>query len=180
MSGGASIGKGRGGVRAAARGWLVALAALNAFVVDQLVKKLAIAQWRDPPTSTAVVPGYFDLCYVENRGAAFGIFQDNVVPLAVFSVVAFAFLAWRRKELFGASRTGAAAETLLYAGLFGNLYDRLARGCVVDMFHFHLKDAWSFPVFNVADVYITIAAFFLVLAMIFSPEGKAGGKDDKA
>ena len=161
----------RGGGRAVAKGLLIALAVLNAFVVDQLVKKLAIAQWKDPPSSTEVVPGFFELCYVENRGAAFGLFQDNVLPLAAFSVAAFAFLLWRRRLLFGGSRAGAVAEVLMYAGLSGNLYDRLARGFVVDMFHFHWADVWSFPVFNVADVYITLTAFFFVFAAVFSAEG---------
>ena len=62
---------------------------------------------------------------------------------------------------------GAVAEVTLYAGILGNLVDRLWLGYVVDMFDFH----WGihhFPCFNVADVYINIAAGLLILAALFS------------
>lgn len=151
--------RGRG---SAARFALSALAVLNLFLVDQIVKRVAVARWSSPRSSSTAIPGFFDLCYVENRGAAWGMFQHNVLPLAVFSIAAFAFLLWKRKGVFGECRAGAVSEILLYSGLFGNLYDRLARGFVVDMFDFHWGDVWHFPVFNMADVFITCAAAILV------------------
>lgn len=162
----------------------IALAVVNCFVLDQLVKKIAIARWSGgdgPPSCQPVVDGFFELTYLENRGAAFGIFQDNVAPLALFSLAAFAFVVWKRRDLFGCSRIGLVAEIFLYSGLFGNLYDRLARGFVVDMFHMHWRESFDFPVFNVADVYITCAGAILVwLFFRETIESKRKARSDRA
>ena len=174
--------------RRAARFVAFALVVVNAFVIDQIVKKAAIAQLSGTgadgaysPGRVEIVPGFFELTYLENRGAAFGMFQDNALPLAAFSLFAFAFILWKRKELFGRSRLGAAAEALLYSGLFGNLYDRLVRTYVVDMFHFHWRDVWHFPVFNVADIYIAFAGAILVWLFIADAlRGRRRRADEKA
>ena len=60
---------------------------------------------------------------------------------------------------------------LLYAGIVGNMIDRLLRGYVIDFLDFHWRDAWHFPCFNVADSCITVAAAILV-ALSFAGEGK--------
>ena len=80
-------------------------------------------------------------------------------------------LIWKRRSIFPAGVAGTLAELLLYAGILGNLIDRLARGCVVDMFDFH----WGvhhFPCFNVADAYITVAAGLLILLGLFEKQGE--------
>ena len=79
------------------------------------------------------------------------------------AVVALAFLLWKRKAIFGEGRTAAVAEVLLYAGIVGNLIDRVFRGFVIDFFDFHWKAAYHFPCFNLADTFITVAAGLLVL-----------------
>ena len=137
-------------------------ALLNLLFLDQFVKEAAVYYWKGRP-ARVVVENFFNLTYVENRGCAWGMLQGQVWPLAAFASVALAFLIWRRKAIFPSGRWGAVAETLLYTGIVGNLLDRLVRGCVVDMFDFH----WGvhhFPVFNVADSYITVAAAILLLS----------------
>jgi signal peptidase II len=91
------------------------------------------------------------------------MFQGQVWPLAVFAVVALAFLLWKRKAIFGDGRVAAVAEVLLYAGIVGNLIDRVFRGFVIDFFDFHWKAAYHFPCFNLADTFITVAAGLLIL-----------------
>ena len=97
----------------------------------------------------------------------------------VFLVLAF--LAWRRRDFFFTGtagwrrRAGAVAECLLYAGILGNLVDRVFRGFVIDFLDFH----WGphhFPCFNVADICISVAAGLLVLASFGAPSGKPGAK----
>ena len=115
-----------------------------------------------------VIPGLFDFRFVGNHGCAWGLFQGYVWPLALFSIVAFALLVWKRRSVFGIDspgwrgKAGRIAEILIYAGIFGNLLDRVIRGYVVDMFDFHLC-GWHFPCFNLADTYITFAAAILIL-----------------
>ena len=124
--------------------------------------------------SFSVVPGFFDLALVRNRGCAWGMFQGHVWPLAVFGVLALVALIWKRKSVFGCSSSASVpaffpkvAEPLLYAGIIGNVIDRMFRGYVIDMLDFHWKTAYHYPCFNLADVYICTAAALLVLASLF-------------
>ena len=142
----------------------------NLVLADAVVKELA-AGYLKGAAAVSVVPGVFNLAYVENRGCAWGLFQGQVWPLAVFGLFALAVLIWKRRLFFGSGRLGAVAEPLLYAGILGNVIDRLARGYVIDMFDFH----WGvhhFPCFNVADSCISVAVGLLLLASFFSHEGK--------
>jgi len=161
--------------------FLIVLAVvLNLVLLDAVVKELAAGYLKDA-AAVSVIPGLFDLAYVENRGCAWGMFQGQVWPLAVFGLVSLAFLVWKRKSVFG-HETGdgrpeervagiaAWAEPLLYAGIVGNVIDRLFRGCVIDMFDFH----WGvhhFPCFNVADSLICVSVGLLLLAGVVSGSG---------
>ena len=131
----------------------------NLLLLDQVVKAAAIQKLKGAPP-LEILP-VFNLAYVENRGCAWGMFQGHVWPLAVFAVLALALLVWKRRSVFPKGVWGFVAENLLYAGIIGNLIDRLYHRFVVDMFDFH----WGihhFPCFNVADSCITIAAGILI------------------
>ena len=152
--------------------FLVLFAAVaNLVLADAITKELAAGCLRGS-AAVSVIPNLFNLAYVENRGCAWGMFQGQVWPLAVFGLVALAFLIWKRKSVFSFSTStsflhlAALAEPMLYAGIIGNVIDRLFRGFVIDMFDFH----WGvhhFPCFNVADSYITIAAAILIALGFF-------------
>ena len=136
-------------------------AVMNLLLLDQVVKELAVRNLKGA-AAVQVIPNFFNLGYVENRGMAWGLLQGYVWPLAAFACLAIAVLVWKRRSIFPAGVAGTAAELLLHAGILGNLVDRLARGCVVDMLDFH----WGvrhFPCFNLADAYITVATGLLML-----------------
>ena len=166
----------RNGTRREVKRLVVAIVvAMNLVLVDAVVKELA-AGFLGPsapngPRSVEVIPGIFNLAYVENRGCAWGMLQGQVWPLAVFGVVALALLAWKRKSFFGESVLAAFSEPILYAGIAGNVIDRLFRGYVIDMFDFH----WGphhFPCFNVADSCICIAVGLMILASFLASKPK--------
>ena len=160
--------------------FLILFAAVsNLVLVDAVTKELARGYLRGAgasrPRVIEVIPNIFNLAYVENRGCAWGMFQGQVWPLAVFGLVALAFLIWKRKSVFSTSASflhlSAVAEPLLYAGILGNIIDRLFRGYVIDMFDFH----WGihhFPCFNVADSLICISVGLLLLASLFEGRKK--------
>ena len=130
----------------------------NLVFADAVAKELAAGLLKGA-AAVSVIPGFFDLAYVENRGCAWGMFQGAVWPLAAFGVIALLFLIWKRRDVFG---DAWVAPCLMYAGIIGNVIDRLGRGYVIDMFDFH----WGvshFPCFNLADVYICIAAGLMIL-----------------
>lgn len=96
---------------------------------------------------------YFWLNYVENTGAAFGMFQHGNGLLIGVMVAVIGYIVWSWKDL---TRYGRVAEwgcMLILAGALGNLYDRLTLGFVVDFL-----DLRVWPVFNVADSCITVGA----------------------
>ena len=138
---------------------------VNLVLLDQLAKFFAVRSL-DGTAGIEVVPGFFNLCLVRNRGCAWGLFQGSVLPLALFGLAALAFLVWKRKSVFGEGRLAFWTETLLYAGIAGNLLDRIFVGSVVDFLDFHWY-SHHFPVFNLADVYISVAAGLLVIASLF-------------
>ncbi|MCQ2394037.1 MAG: signal peptidase II [Kiritimatiellae bacterium] len=152
-------------------------AVTNLLLLDQIVKAAAV-YFLKGHAPYVVLENFFNLAYVENRGCAWGLLQGQVWPLAVFAFFALGVISWKRKVIFPPGRWGAVSETLLYAGVIGNLIDRLSRKCVVDMFDFH----WGvhhFPVFNVADSYITVAAAILIIGgYLVNQKAKAPPKDD--
>ena len=154
---------------------LFSAAVVNLLLVDQVVKEVSVSSLKDR-SPVEVIPNLFNLAYVENRGCAWGLFQGHVWPLAVFGISVMGLLVWKRKSVFPRGGWGVLSEILLYAGIVGNLVDRLARGYVVDMFDFH----WGvhhFPVFNVADSYITVAAALLLGFGFFQKDGEKDRQD---
>lgn len=131
-------------------------------VLDQLTKAWAMGNLA---ASIPVIPGLFYLTYVENRGAAFGIFQGKTTLLAIVSIVVLlvllvAILSGRIKERFL-----IWAISLVLAGGFGNCIDRLARGFVVDYLDF--SALFGFPVFNLADCCVVVGTFLILIYVIF-------------
>ena len=144
-------------------------------LADAIAKELAYSRLRGE-SPVQVLPGLFDLAYVENRGCAWGMFQGSVWPLAAFGVVAMALLVWKRRDVFFLAESGwrrafgRVAECLLYAGIVGNLVDRVFRGFVVDFLDFH----WGvhhFPAFNVADSCICVGVGLYALASLAQGTG---------
>jgi len=143
----------------------------NLLLVDAATKEIA-ARCLKGAAAVSVVPGLFNLSYVENRGCAWGMFQGQVWPLAVFGIVALGFLIWKRKSVFGVGKLAVTAECLLYAGIIGNLIDRIFRGYVIDFFDFHYG-VHHFPCFNFADTCICVAAgLMMLMGFIFRNKGE--------
>ncbi len=133
--------------------------ALIAF--DQWTKSLAYNGLRvNGPI--VLIKGVFELLYSENRGAAFGILQGKqwffLLVAAAVVIVVLLFLSKLPFERRYLPLVGCMV--LLVSGAVGNVIDRLMRGFVVDFLYFSLID---FPIFNVADCYVVVAACCLIL-----------------
>jgi len=150
--------------------------------LDQLVKAWAraAAGGVEGRSIWAVWPGVFELKLVYNEGIAFGMLQGIGLLLTPVALLIVCFAAWysftRPKEPAVVHVTAA----LLVAGALGNLIDRLRLGKVTDMFWIR---AINFPVFNVADVCITIAGTLMVVGALveaFRPKRTSVGPSDDA
>ncbi|MDO5146278.1 MAG: signal peptidase II [Eubacteriales bacterium] len=134
-------------------------------LVDQLSKLWAVQTLKDG-NPIPVIRGVLEFLYVENRGAAFGIMQGRQWLFLIISLAVVLGLVYLLPRIPG-ERRYLWLRLCLYlvaAGAVGNMIDRLFRGYVVDFFYFKLID---FPVFNVADIYVTGSAFCLMLLVLF-------------
>ena len=144
--------------------------------LDQYTKFLAVSNLKGSKPFV-IWDGVFELCYVENTGAAYGVFSGKLFLfiMITFIVMPIIVLGIRRINnmisFFGekinikAMRFLQADMFFLLAGAIGNLIDRVVNNYVVDFLYFKLID---FPVFNIADCYITVAAVaFIIVGLLF-------------
>lgn len=132
-------------------------------ILDLLTKIWAQTRLREIGT-IPLIEDVFHLTYVENRGAAFGILQNQriffiLIALAFAAVVVFVILKYKKRPA-----VLDLGLSFMSAGALGNMIDRIWRGFVVDMFDFRLI---NFPVFNVADIFVCIGAGLLAIFFIF-------------
>lgn len=134
-------------------------------VLDQITKRIAVnalAEGRSIP----LIKGVLQFTYVENHGAAFGILQNAlpffvVITLAALAAIFYILVRIPAQRRFAPMRI---ALCFIAAGAVGNFIDRLLFSYVRDFIYFCLID---FPVFNVADIYITCATFILMFLALF-------------
>ncbi len=147
--------------------WNPVLIAVAVVMLDQLTKWWVLATF-ELYESVEVIPGFFDLTFVVNTGAAFGLLAGDqnpwrqlffvVVTLVALVVLAMAFRQYRRE-----GGVYIAAIGLIGGGALGNLIDRLRFGHVVDFLDFYIKD-YHWPAFNVADSAISVGVVLFLLA----------------
>jgi signal peptidase II len=145
--------------------------------VDQYTKMLVHTTF-DLNESVRVIEGFFNLTYVRNTGAAFGIFGQahetfrqkfflSIPPIAVFIIVVFLY------NLPEHERGEVYALSAISGGAIGNYIDRIRFGYVVDFMDFHIQEKYSWPAFNVADSAIVCGVAFLIYRMITQPKPAA-------
>lgn len=146
--------------------YIKALAAVIVLVlIDQWTKLLAVRYLMNTD-GISLIPGIFKLQYLENRGSAFGMLQNQKTFFVVFTVVILIVLAliYRKIPDTGKMLPLKCICILIYAGAIGNFIDRIRQSYVVDFFYFELI---NFPIFNVADIYVTVSAFMLLVLLFF-------------
>lgn len=137
-------------------------------LLDQLTKLWASATFVG--ASTAAIPGVVNFCYVENTGAAFSMFSNGTLWLTIFSllmagILIFAIYRYKKQT----TRPLRIFLAMIAGGAIGNLIDRVFAGYVVDFIEFAFME---FAVFNVADIFVTLGAIFLVIYVLFMKNGR--------
>ena len=136
-------------------------------ILDQITKIWAINNLKNAGTIT-IIPNFFRLVYVENFGAAFGILQNKrwiFIVISVTVIIGIVFFLLRHYNKLNIFVKIALA--MLLGGAIGNFIDRIRLGYVIDFLSFRLFNAYEFPVFNVADIFIVISTFaILILVML--------------
>ncbi|MEF9945134.1 MAG: signal peptidase II [Lachnospiraceae bacterium] len=137
-------------------------------LLDQYTKHLAVLHLKDQ-SPFVIIENVFQLQYLENRGAAFGLLQNQQVfflvsGILILGAVVFCYIRVPKTPHFRLLRI---CMILICSGAIGNMIDRIGQNYVVDFFYFELI---NFPVFNVADICVTLSIGILFLSMIYYKE----------
>lgn len=146
--------------------WVIIAALIVA--ADRLVKYIVASSAKVGETLLRIP--FVDITYVQNKGAAFSIMSGKMSFLTIISIAfcAAVVVYWIKKK--PSHPLLCAAVTMMFSGALGNAIDRIARGFVVDFICVTFVD---FPVFNIADIGITVGAALLILyVIVFDKEDK--------
>ena len=151
---------------------LWSLLVLVIVALDQFTKYWVVANI-GLTDSIKIIPGIFDFVYVKNTGAAFSFLSQKTYGIVflsaisiIFCVGVICFIIKKKPQ----NKLLLTSLGLMFSGALGNLIDRIIRGFVVDFIETTFV---SFPVFNIADVSITIGAILLIIyVMFFDKENK--------
>ena len=138
--------------------WIIGtLILFDQLVKSFVVKNIALGEIK------SWIPNLVSLTYLQNRGAAFSMLQDQQWFFAVITLVVMAGAIWYLHKHIEDSIWTVFGLVLIIAGGLGNFIDRVSQGFVVDMFHL---DFVNFAIFNVADSYLTVGVIVLMIAML--------------
>ena len=152
---------------------LIAVVLFAVLVCLDLMTKLW-AQNTLPEKPILLIQGVFELRYLENRGAAFGLLQNQRTFFIILTVIFLAAMVYVYMRIPSDKKylPLRLLVIIVSAGAFGNFYDRLTLTYVRDFLYFSLID---FPIFNVADIYVTCSAvaFFIMIVFVYKEDDLA-------
>jgi len=147
--------------------WLVAIAGV---ILDQLSKRWVVSNF-ELGESITLISGVLNFTYVTNPGAAWSLFSENGEWLKWLSMLVSAMIALYGWFVRLPNRWEAIGYGFILSGAFGNGIDRVLAGEVVDFLQ--VFPVTRFPVFNLADIWINLGIFCLLVVAIFVPDAQA-------
>ncbi len=137
---------------------ILAVASIAIIMLDQISKLIMIDK------NINILPQVLSFSYTQNTGVAFGLISNNIIFVIIFNIVILGIIIKFLKENNdNIDYTVLVSLILILSGGIGNLIDRILRGYVVDFIKF---DFINFPIFNVADISITLGIFILVIIIV--------------
>lgn len=133
--------------------------------IDQITKFLAVRYLMEGGP-IVLIDGVFELRYLENRGSAFGLMQNQRIFFIIITIIIVGIFVWLYCKLPDTRRMRWMHLICIgiISGALGNFIDRFINGYVVDFFYFKLI---NFPIFNVADIYVTVSVAVLIVLGVF-------------
>jgi len=113
-----------------------------------------------------IIKNLFSFSYLENRGAAFGIFQNRLIFLSLITAIVILGVAYFIIKYKPTSKLLKISLALIISGAIGNLIDRIYYKFVVDFIMLHYKDVYYFPTFNVADMLVVLGTALLAIYIL--------------
>lgn len=135
--------------------------ALIGVIIDQLIKMVIVNRMSIYET-IKIIDNFFNITYVQNKGAAWSILTGQTFLLsafAIFIIILLNVFIFKQEKI---CKIEMLCYGLLLGGIIGNLIDRIFLGYVIDFLDFKIL-GYDFPIFNVADILICISAFMLII-----------------
>ena len=134
------------------------------FIIIDQVSKIIVVNNLTNNKSIEVIKSFFYLTYTNNKGAAFSILTGRRILLILVALIVIGVLIYyvRKNKIEG--KVNKIALSLVIGGSIGNLIDRILRGAVIDFIDIKIF-GYNFPIFNLADTFIVIGVFLLIIEM---------------
>ena len=133
-------------------------------LIDQIVK-LLIKTNMNLNEEISIIPNFFSIQYLKNTGAAFSILENQTILLAITSIICISVIIYYLKKEENLTTAMYLSFGLVLGGILGNLIDRIVYQGVIDFLSFQIFN-YNFPVFNIADIGITIGVLLLIIIYI--------------
>ena len=145
----------------------ILLITLYGLLFDQIIKFL-VSKYI---TNITIIPNFISLIYAENDGVAFSMLSGSRIIIIIISIILLSFLAYyMNKDYVSKKKDDILMDVsygLLFGGILGNLLDRIIRGIVIDYISINII-GYHFPIFNLADVMITIGVIIMIIRTLKS------------
>lgn len=142
----------------------VYLTSIIVLLIDQIVK-LLIKTNMNLNEEISIIPNFFSIQYLKNTGAAFSILENQTILLAITSIICISVIIYYLKKEENLTTAMYLSFGLVLGGILGNLIDRIVYQGVIDFLSFQIFN-YNFPVFNIADIGITIGVLLLIIIYI--------------
>lgn len=139
--------------------------------IDQLTKRIIVSNM-EIYDSFSIIGEFFEITYIRNTGAAWGLFSDSYVFLGIITVIALAIFVFLMSEInFKNKKVYSFGIVFMISGTIGNLIDRTARALfnglgVIDFLDFNIF-GYDFPVFNIADILLVVGVALFAIYTVF-------------
>ncbi|MFI3307512.1 MAG: signal peptidase II [Mycoplasmatota bacterium] len=141
-------------------------------IIDQIIKLIVTSNLKIYESIT-IIKNFFYITYVENKGAAFGILEGNMILFVLIGIFAIGLIYYYFIKNQKLNNIKIIIFSMLYAGIIGNIIDRLFLGFVVDYLDFIIFN-YDFAIFNFADSLIVVSLFLLLI----QKEGKENANNN--
>lgn len=157
-----------------------AIAGLDQWTKWLTVRHIPVA---DGQTVVKAIPGLFHITHIKNTGAAWSLLEGQTWLFVLVTLIFFAAVGWLIRKKYLTKKFELVCLAMIAGGAIGNLIDRIAAGAVTDMIRLEFI---NFPVFNVADCFVTTGCILLILYVLFfdrekkKPAPEKDGETDEA
>lgn len=149
---------------------LIYTISLITVLLDQIIKYIVMSNMT-LHQEIKLIPNFFSLYYLKNTGAAFSILGNKTIILILVSIFFLIIIKNAIKKLKRVNTLTIISLGIMTGGIIGNLFDRILYKSVIDYLSFNIFN-YNFPVFNLADIGITVGAILLIIDLIIEEKEK--------